>query len=220
MPLSTFHNLPPERQEQILEIALAEFALYDFETASLSRIVKRLGLAKGSFYRYFKSKVDLYAYLMEVATQKRLSKVEQLFAMADDFFELLVQNFYMKIKFDLEYPLYGQFLYNTSQERNSKALGNLQIQTKQKIMGLTKPLIQSFQNRGLIRQDLDQDLLAFSVIQIQMGIYEYLSIHHGINFRERAVAKNPISELPEEEIMKIVRGFAAILRSGLQPATR
>lgn len=219
MPLPTFHNLTPERQNHILEIAFEEFALHDFDNASVSNIVKRLNLAKGSFYRYFKNKVDLYAYLMEVATQKRLENVEDLFKHATDFYELLVQNFYMKIKFDLEYPLYGQFLYNTSQERNSEALGNLLLQTKKRIMGLTKPLLQAFQQQGNIRSDLELDILAFSIVQIQMGIYDFLAIHHGIDLRERALMKNPVLDLPQESIMDIVRAFTEVLRSGLKPAT-
>ncbi|MEM7368456.1 MAG: TetR/AcrR family transcriptional regulator [Bacteroidota bacterium] len=219
MPLQTFHNLSEDRQAQILDIAFEEFAMNDFDSASVSRIVKRLQLAKGSFYRYFSSKVDLYAYLMEVATQKRLENVEHLFEHASDFYELLVQNFYMKIKFDLAHPLIGQFLYNTSQERNSEVLGNLLIQTKQRIMGLTKPLLQSFQANGSIRTDIDSDLLAFAVVQIQMGIYDYLSIQHGINLRERALNRNPVLDLPPETIMRIVRMFAEFLRTGLKPAT-
>jgi AcrR family transcriptional regulator len=64
MPNQTFFNLPDEKREQILQIAIDEFAENDYENASISRIVARAGIAKGSFYQYFADKEDLYAYLL------------------------------------------------------------------------------------------------------------------------------------------------------------
>ena len=63
--LRTFINLSPERQKEIIENSLKEFALNEYQTASISNIVTDLGIAKGSFYRYFESKKDLYFYLID-----------------------------------------------------------------------------------------------------------------------------------------------------------
>lgn len=51
MPLKTFENLPPERKKEIINAGLEEFSLHDFRSASLSKIIEKLGIAKGSFYR-------------------------------------------------------------------------------------------------------------------------------------------------------------------------
>jgi AcrR family transcriptional regulator len=77
MPLITFINLEPSRQKEILDVAFEEFALYPYETASLSRIVKNLSVAKGSFYRYFENKLDLYKYLVELATKMKADLVKK-----------------------------------------------------------------------------------------------------------------------------------------------
>ena len=61
--LKTFKNLPPERQEEIILVSLEEFALHEYETASLSAIISKLDLAKGSFYRYFENKHRLLIYI-------------------------------------------------------------------------------------------------------------------------------------------------------------
>ncbi len=45
--------------------------------ASLSRIVKNLSVAKGSFYRYFENKLDLYKYLIDYATKVKANLVEK-----------------------------------------------------------------------------------------------------------------------------------------------
>lgn len=64
MPKQTFFNLPDEKRDQLLEIAIDEFAENDYANTSVSRIVARAGIAKGSFYQYFADKQDLYAYLL------------------------------------------------------------------------------------------------------------------------------------------------------------
>ncbi|MBW7885003.1 MAG: TetR/AcrR family transcriptional regulator [Caldilineaceae bacterium] len=71
MPKPTFFNLPDEKREQILDIAIDEFANNDYESVSISRLVARAGIAKGSFYQYFTDKADLYSYLLELLTQKK-----------------------------------------------------------------------------------------------------------------------------------------------------
>ncbi len=64
MPKPTFHNLPEAKQARIMDAAAAEFAAYPFEAASVNRIVRAAGIAKGSFYQYFNDMVDLYRHLM------------------------------------------------------------------------------------------------------------------------------------------------------------
>lgn len=219
MPLSTFLNLPEARQAEIRDVAFKEFALNDYQNASVSNIVKNLKISKGGFYRYFKNKMDLYQYLMEEATQMRLKNVHELFSQTDDFYEMLVQNFAMKIKFDLAYPVIGQFLYNTMQERNSAELGDLLLQTKERIMMLTKMMLVQFQKSGNLRSDLDPDIIAFAVVQIQMGVLDFLAIKHKVNPRKTIQQDNLLPIISEAVILDTVKAFSEILRGGLKPAT-
>ncbi len=72
MPKNTFHNLPEEKRHVILDVAIDEFSQKDFSAVSITHIVSRAGIAKGSFYQYFEDKRDLYLYLMEIAgTEKQ-----------------------------------------------------------------------------------------------------------------------------------------------------
>jgi TetR/AcrR family transcriptional regulator len=70
--LKTFNNLTLKRREEIITACLEEFPLHEYETASLSNIVNMLGLAKGSFYRYFENKQSLYFFLLDDCTAARL----------------------------------------------------------------------------------------------------------------------------------------------------
>lgn len=60
MPTETFHNLPQEKKQIILDAAKKEFSTVAFHDASINKIIKEAGISRGSFYMYFKDKEDLY----------------------------------------------------------------------------------------------------------------------------------------------------------------
>ena len=80
MPKETFHNLPEEKKGQFINAALEEFAGNNFDTASVTRIVKKLGIAKGSVYQYFEDKLELWLYLKEYCEGVKMSYVPSQFS--------------------------------------------------------------------------------------------------------------------------------------------
>ena len=60
-----FTALEPDKQERILNAALEEFAAQGYKKASTNRIVKKAGVGKGALFYYFKSKQELFYYLIE-----------------------------------------------------------------------------------------------------------------------------------------------------------
>ncbi len=71
MPKSTFHNLSDAKRTRFIDVALDEFGSQAFDSASLSVMVQRLGIAKGSVYQYFEHKLDLFGWLVEQALARR-----------------------------------------------------------------------------------------------------------------------------------------------------
>jgi AcrR family transcriptional regulator len=71
MPKQTFFNLPEEKRQTIVSVAIEEFASYGFESASINRIVASSGIAKGSFYQYFADKLDLFMHLVDILAQEK-----------------------------------------------------------------------------------------------------------------------------------------------------
>lgn len=217
MPLQTFLNLPEERQKEILDIAFEEFALHEYRVASIGTIVKRLGIAKGSFYRYFENKKNLYFYLLDVASKLRFEMVDHLFEKDDkDFFELIVENFAMKVRFDIENPLVSGFLYNVMQEKNNEEIGNIQLETKRKVLGIVEDLLLTQVKRFTIRTDIPLADMAYLIVQVQWGMYDYLEIKYGIDFRENVKQRKPVFSIPEEDILNDIRSFTLLLRTGIQ----
>ncbi|SPF37823.1 putative Bacterial regulatory s, tetR family protein [Candidatus Desulfosporosinus infrequens] len=112
MPSEQFLNLPSEKQTNILNSCLEEFASYGFETASTNRIVNRAGISKGVLFKYFKDKESLFLYVCEMV----LKQVVELFSINnmerfDDLFSFLKYITLQKIMVYKKHPeMYRLFL--------------------------------------------------------------------------------------------------------------
>jgi AcrR family transcriptional regulator len=126
-PAKTFENLPEEKRERVLAEATREFADHGFHQASVNRIVNRLGIAKGSLFKYFGNKEGLFEYLFGHAVaefKKPLKAIRD--GGTGDFFDRIEQTFlasgafvdahpniyriYLKMLFNERFPLRERFL--------------------------------------------------------------------------------------------------------------
>ncbi|MEH7123765.1 TetR/AcrR family transcriptional regulator [Bacillus sp. JJ1773] len=95
---SVFEKQPQEKKDLILKVAIEEFVKNGFEKASTDTITSRAGISKGILFHYFKSKKNLYIYLVGYCvdllteiTMEALKKVR-----SDDFFERVKEIFLLK----------------------------------------------------------------------------------------------------------------------------
>lgn len=73
MPNSAFFNLSEEKRSLIISNAFDEFSSANYDAASINQICKKSTIAKGSFYQYFKDKLDLYVYIMTLAVEAKIA---------------------------------------------------------------------------------------------------------------------------------------------------
>lgn len=66
MCTETFLRLPEEKRNRFLDAAWEEFTRVSLADASINKIIQKAGIPRGSFYQYFASKDDLFAYLQHV----------------------------------------------------------------------------------------------------------------------------------------------------------
>jgi len=59
-----------EKHHRLIEEAIREFSDYGYTGASTNRIVRRVGISKGSLSYYFESKKQLYVTLLDRATEE------------------------------------------------------------------------------------------------------------------------------------------------------
>ncbi|NLW42789.1 MAG: TetR/AcrR family transcriptional regulator [Tissierellia bacterium] len=60
MAKDTFNNLKPEKKEKVIEVLKKLFQEKPFHEVTVSEIVEKLGIARGSFYQYFEDLEDAY----------------------------------------------------------------------------------------------------------------------------------------------------------------
>lgn len=82
MVSSTFLNLKEDKKQRIIEAALKEFSEHSFNDASITNIVKKAKISRGSFYQYFGNKENLYEYLVNYLYVKHRK----------DLFNILIEN--------------------------------------------------------------------------------------------------------------------------------
>ena len=70
MVKSTFTNLPAAKRQKIEEVLREEFCTYPLAEAKVSHIVKKAGIARGAFYKYFDDLTDAYLYMYHLAIDK------------------------------------------------------------------------------------------------------------------------------------------------------
>ena len=164
MPNQTFFNLPENKRKKLTEVAIAEFATYDYNSASISRIVANAKIAKGSFYQYFQDKKDLYLHLVELASQERITFLRSTNPpeLQQGFFRYLRWLLGASAQFDLAHPKISRII-------NGAVYGNLPFRdeaikrTKEISTDYIKQLIRQGIDRGDISADISPDLAAFVV---------------------------------------------------------
>ena len=215
--LKTFNNLPADRQQIIIETALEEFALNEYETASLSNIISNLQLAKGSFYRYFENKQSLYFFLLEHCTECRVKNDDAFIQKnTDDLFELISQHFAAKVHFDKTYPLHSAFLHNVLQEKNNDELGNIQLTSKLQVLEMIKKLVVKYTRKKVLRNDIEMDTIAYTILQTQLSITEFIANQYKVDYRHNIRHKKPLYNIPDKELKKISNHFIEILKNGIK----
>lgn len=220
METSTFRNLKPERREEILYIAYEEFALKGYGNASLSDIIKKVGLAKGSFYRYFDSKRNLYAYLLNDATQRRLSNLNKLIEDPNsDIFELIKKNFMAKTRFEMEHPTIGGFLFRTLLDRDQHEVTDLVKGLYDQLINQTIAIVSLDKYKGQLA-NLPPALLAFQIFTIQLWLYDYIAYTFNVNYEQNIRTNQPILNIDESELNKVFDQLMLVLKQGIERKTK
>ena len=167
MPKSTFFNLPDEKRNLILEVAIDEFAGKDYDSASISQIVARAGIAKGSFYQYFEDKRDLYFYLVELAAEekKRFLARHPPPDPEMDLFDYLRWLLRIGMTFELSQPKLGWVAFRAiyvERPFGDDVLDHVQ----RRALDYYRSLLQMGVDQGSVDPEIDMDMAVFIVSRL------------------------------------------------------
>lgn len=163
MPKATFFNLKDEKRGIIEKSAIKEFAARGFHGARLNNIVEEAGIAKGSFYQYFKDLEDVYIHLTVTLTRQKMEAIHRELKNheTDDVFTKLTlalkagfyffNNFGEEVIAMLNHPI-PDFVYASAEFKEIK---------KRSEEGFYAPLIKEAIAKGEI---IDNEELAYTVL--------------------------------------------------------
>nr|BAL53475.1 transcriptional regulator, TetR family [uncultured Chloroflexota bacterium]BAL55915.1 transcriptional regulator, TetR family [uncultured Chloroflexota bacterium] len=203
MPKETFFNLPEEKRELICAAALEEFAAHPFRHASINRIVRRAGIAKGSFYQYFEDKTDLFLYLLKKAGELKMRYLAPLLQETEnmDFFSLLRKLYLGGLQMAVEHPLYAALGKRLLEER--ALYQKIWAESAPVALDFFRPLLEKAAAKREIRTDLDLTFLSWLVTHLSGHLQEY--------YLEQ------VADQYDLRMMEVVDQLISFLQRGLQP---
>lgn len=189
----------------ILEGFLREFAQHDYANASISRVVKALGIAKGSVYQYFGSKLDLYHELLGKCQEVKMSYVFGIKREDySDFWAYYRDLFMQGIRFDMERPIHSQLIFRASQDRSNPELKSFLANNFKQGLDVFTKWIQDEQDKGLMNTSFEASFIALTVVKQSQAIQEYLMDVEGYDPFESIAKDNQVFAGQKEEIFRFV----------------
>ena len=172
MPRPTFFNLPEEKRNALVAAAIDEFAENDFQSASISRLVANLGIAKGSFYQYFDDKRDLYFYLIDHVMKERMDFIrrETSDEKKADYLLYLQDLLETGIRYDAAYPRHGQLIFRAMNSNGPRQRESME-QFKSALLDYQREIITLGIAMGKIDPEIDPEFLAqfLNVVMVDFG---------------------------------------------------
>lgn len=186
MPERLFFELKKEKSEKIIEAAIYEFAMFGFNESSTNRIVKDAKIGKGSLFKYFSNKEDLYFYILDTIVLQMIDDLkDELATLPNDLIEKLLQYSVIEMKWYksnfMKYQLLKKAFLNNDSEIYKKTLEKFQatgdafydyilkdVETaplnfnREKTLKVLKFFLKSFNDEFLIEHKEVKDINEFS----------------------------------------------------------
>jgi len=146
--------------EKLVEAAIDEFSAHTYYEASLNRILKRAGVSKGEFYYHFRSKEELYLYILNLIVEKKkenLSKV--LKKKPNGFFELLEMGIKANIEMFRKYPKLSRMSFQLLKVRDKPIYRKVLTQFEDVSIEFLEKYVRQGVEEGEIRDDIPLEFL-------------------------------------------------------------
>jgi AcrR family transcriptional regulator len=167
VPRPTWANLPLERRARVLDAAMAEFAAHGFSGGSLNVIAREADVAKGSLFQYFDDKLDLFAYVCEVTSERIRAEIEKRMLDLDPgaaFFDHLGAILRIWVEYFREHPVERGVTAATNLEMDGEVRAAVREVAARHYLDVLGPLLEEARLRGDVRADADLAVLAAYVL--------------------------------------------------------
>lgn len=210
MPKDTFYNLPEEKRKRIEGVSIDEFSSKGYDQATISSIVKKANIAKGSFYQYFDNKKDLFKHILELIAKEKIAFMSPVLKNpeAHEFLKLIKEVYLSAIKFGANRP---KLLFIASELNNNKThpvYKEFVEASKKQSIEIFSNLIKLAIKRGELRENIDIHFLAFMISTMGLNLNEYYFEFINQENLDYEDYSDKIIELVDKQIEILEKGIA------------
>lgn len=192
----------PEREQRILTAAADLIAHYGYDKTSVEEIAREAGVSKGAIYLHFKSKEALFEALLLRDADEAIRRFYELIDADPDGVTLFNIYRYTLVVTE-ELPLLKAIYTHDRRLLGDYLRRQRDTPLASQMVSFSADFVRHYQQAGLIRTDLDAEMVAYLLIALRNGVFGMDEI------------------LPSEHVVSIsVLGetLAEMLARGLEPA--
>lgn len=105
MPTKLFFELSIDKKTRIVNAGISEFSEYGYENSSTNRIVKKSGISKGSLFKYFPTKEDLYFFVLDtVIAEFTVALEKEMETLSTEIFQRVIEYSALEFSWYIENP--------------------------------------------------------------------------------------------------------------------
>ena len=212
----TFNNLPEEKRQKFIRTSMKEFAQNNYESASINRIVKALGIARGSVYQYFEDKLDLWLFLKEHAESRKIEYLQAVDRSEYEDFWTYYKELYLRgLVFTLEEPYCSKLLNRIAFMENSPAVSGYTDDWKNKAEVMLNQMVEQEKRTGFISSAVKTELATAFLISIGRSISSVFR-ENNARMMDAAQGNSVISPDFQEKYAEVIDDFINLAKKALQ----
>ena len=185
-------------RERIAETAFLLFLKRGYKAVTLMDVVNAVGMTKGTFYYHFTNKkellkegVEAYYCALNRRREEEFARMRSLREFVDvTVGHLTEMDNYTAKHFGSDIPIYTVALYPEFKE--------VVVETKTNWLSNLEQVITTAQMSGEVKKEVDASILAKNLLNISLGVLNYLVMHQDISYTLSMV------RLQYEQLYKLV----------------
>jgi AcrR family transcriptional regulator len=162
-------QLTERKKEEILKAAARVFAQRGFQSALVEEVARAAGVGKGTVYRYFKDKEDLFFSIIDHAVAKLIDSMKQASRSGGEPADCLRGIFEALADFALDNKPFFKLLHQVDPRHRMKRFGHIRRQN-QRILSITEDVIRKGMKSGDFRRG-DARLWALAAASAANSVY-------------------------------------------------
>lgn len=169
--MEKFLNLPAEKQDKIIDAALAAFGANGYKKTSVSDIAAAAGISKAMVFHYFGTKKALYLYLLDLCGDLFMTEINNSFdRRVTDFFDRIMMAARIKIAVMKKYPAIVSFINSAYSETDGEVKEDVEtFFTSQKSEEFRTKLVFEGMDASKFKEGVDPKLVMKMLVWFSYG---------------------------------------------------